>query len=314
MNKDRPVINYGSFDLTPRRRPGRLVLIAVPAAALAIAMAVLLVGRSFIDSSHARATMAVHRLDDAVTAPARDLTLGACLDPTLSLVPSFATDIRADLAQAAASLAPRPGRLPTNAARGQPVTRAQPSVYLTIRQVTTHSFSSASTRYLRTVTVPGILGLARPQPEPGSHDYVQQLRAWYGGYGIVAAARRAAAKAAASAARVIAALPLERKGWSGISACVSALLATLPPGGRHSYLLASDLQENRPPVLAGSFRGAPLVIVQACDTGNASYCQWLLERFTGEMRKLDVGPITVVRPEVADPAIEQWIHGEEITS
>jgi len=55
-----------------------------------------------------------------VTSPAGELTLGACIDPTASIVSSFAATIQTDLAQAVGSLAPPPGVLPTNTISGGP--------------------------------------------------------------------------------------------------------------------------------------------------------------------------------------------------
>jgi len=244
------------------------------------------------------------------TSPGGELSLGACIDPTLSLIPSFAPTMRTDLAQALASLTPQT-KLVTNAA-----VPGQSGVNLTIRQVDTASFSTTMSAFTRNVEVPGIHELTVSRPAPGSVDYVDRLRAWSQGYQIVSEDRKAASTAAAGASRTIGSLPLDQNAasWSGISACVSALLLTVPPGGNHSYLLASDLEENVTPQLAGSFHGAPLIIVQACDGGDASYCQELLNHFEQEMRRLDVGQVTVIRPEDAAQAIDRWVHTGEATS
>jgi hypothetical protein len=247
-----------------------------------------------------------------VTSPAGELTLGACIDPTTSIVPSFAPGIRADLAQAVGSLAPA-GPLDTNALhQGQPVTLTQPGINLTIREVGTNSASSALGQYTRVVTIPAIPGLNTSRPAVGTAHYQARLEAWSRGYGEVSAARKTAAAAASAAARSIANLPLAHT-WSGISACVSGLLLTAPPGGQHSYLLASDLQENVAPQLGGSFNGAPLVIVQACDSGNLAYCHGLYEHFVAEMRGLHVGQVTVVRAEDAAQAIAEWVRTGGVT-
>jgi hypothetical protein len=249
------------------------------------------------------------------TSPATALTLGACIDPTGSIVSSFAPAIRDDLAQAVAGLAPPAGTLPTNTLGGRgPVTAPQPGVSLTVRQVDTDSFSSApDPAYMRTVAIPAVPGLAEQRPSPGPEDYPKQLRNWTAGYQTVSAARQAARTAATSGAATIAGMSLDRLGHSAISACVSALLTTVPLGGSHSYLIASDLEENMSPQLAGSFAGAPLIIIQTCDTGDQAYCQGLLERFTQTMHRLGVGSITVVRPENALTAITQWIRTGQVT-
>lgn len=245
---------------------------------------------------------------DTDTAPGGAWTLGACVDPTLSLIPDFATTIRADLASGLAALAPPGTPVATSAQPGRPVSPPQPSVNLTVREVDTTSYSSTMTGYTRDVEVPAIPGLMVSRPAPGSAGYVSALKTWSQDYVTVTSARKAAASAAATASGTIASLPLDRAGDSAISACVSGLLVTVPAGGNHSYLLASDLEENIAPQLHGSFGGAPLYIVQACDDGNGNHCAALLDRFTREMRRLHVGQVISVRPEDAASAIANWIR------
>jgi hypothetical protein len=204
--------------------------------------------------------------------------------------------------------------LPTNTISGGPVTSPQPGVNLTVRQVNTTSLASNLAFYTRNLVVPPVPGLAVSRPAPGGQDYLPQLRAWSAGYATVSAARAAARGAAAAGAAKIAGMPLDRNGWSDIIGCISGLLTTVPAGGMHSYLLASDLEQDVPPQMEGSFHGAPLIIIQTCDTGNAAHCQGLLQSFTNAMHQLDVGPITVVRPEDAASAISQWIRIGEVTS
>jgi hypothetical protein len=250
----------------------------------------------------------------AEISPGGNWTLGACIDPTLSLIPSFATGIRADLAQAVARLAPPSTPVRTSARPGQSVSPPQAGIDLTIREVDTTSFSTTMTAYTREVSVPAVPGLMPSRPAPGSDDYANRLRIWTQDYQTVTAARGAARTAAARASDAIASLSLDRNGSSAISACVSALLVTVPTGGSHSYLLASDLQENIAPQLHGSFHGAPLYIVQGCDQGNGNECAALLGSFTKEMKKLDVGPVIPIRPENAAQAISNWIRTGQATA
>jgi len=65
--------------------------------------------------------------------------------------------------------------------------------------------------------------------------------------------------------------------------------------------------------LHGSFHGAPLYVVQACDNGNGNSCAELLKSFTKEMRQLDVGQVIPIRPEDAAAAISNWIRTGEAT-
>jgi hypothetical protein len=245
-----------------------------------------------------------------IESQAQPLQLGACIDPTLSIVQSFAPAIRQDLAAALGGLAPQTGS-PSTATATPPL----PAVSLLIRQVDTNSFSSDPGPYTASVAVPGVPGLTGARPGPEDPNYATDLNTWSQDAERIIDDRKAAAAAAASASHAVAAMPLDENPLnnSAIIACVSALLVDIPQGGRHSYLLASDLENNEPSQLAGSFDGSPLIIVQTCDSGDATTCQGLLQSFEGFMHRLDVGPITVIRPEDAAAAIAQWIRTGEAT-
>lgn len=289
----------------PKRRggvPWGIILGLICLAIVALLTTRLLAGRS----------TAAPRIPAAATAAAGpayagQLSEGICIDPTTSTVGAFAQDMRADLASAVASLAP---------SSQAPASQAQPAVSLWIRQVDTASLSTTPTRYETTINVPAVPGLTavQPTPSPGDTGFDAQQSAYAAQLAQVSASRDVARRAAAGAAHAILSLPLDNSpsSWSAISACVSGLLVTVPAVGQRTYLLASDLQENEAPQLAGSFDGAPLVIIQACDSGDASYCEALLKHFLGEMKKLRVGTVTVVRPEVAAAAIDQWVHGQPV--
>jgi hypothetical protein len=312
------MINYEGWGAPPPRPGRRGVKTAAGIGALCVVVIVaLLAGRSFASgsrsSSPAGPATGGPGQPGAGTSAGGNWTLGACIDPTLSLIPSFATGIRADLAQAVARLAPPGTPVRTSARPGQPVSPPQAGIDLTIREVDTTSFSTTMTAYTREVNVPAVPGLMPSRPAPGSGDYANRLRIWTQDYQTVTAARGAARTAAARASDAIASLSLDRNGSSAISACVSALLVTVPTGGSHSYLLASDLQENIAPQLHGSFHGAPLYIVQGCDQGNGNECAALLGSFTKEMKKLDVGPVIPIRPENAARAISSWIRTGQAT-
>jgi hypothetical protein len=307
-------------DLTPRRRRRRRnrgggMSTAVIIAALCLLVIVLIVVRPWKAGTTSAAGPSGPPSQSPPVTSAGALSEGACIDPTTSTVSSFSTDIRSDLARAVAGLAPS-GTLPTRAEGTGPLSQPQPRVDLWIRQVDTHSASTIRTEYATTVSIPGVLGLAQHQPTPGASDYVTQMGSWSQSYQDVQQSRTTAAAAATDASRTIASLPLDQNPdvYSAISACISGLLGTVPSTGRQSYLIASDLEENEAPQLAGSFRGAPLLVIQACDSGNLSGCQQRLSTFEREMRQLDVGPVTVVRPENASQAIAQWVRGEDVTA
>lgn len=267
--------------------------------------------------------IAVHQLTGHRTSPApraasqqsfgntvQPLRLGACIDPTLSIEQSFAPAIRHDLATGLGGLTP-----PTGSPATGTKTAPRPAVSLLVREVDTTSFSSDPGPYAVQVTVPGVPGLARARPLPSDRNYTADLTSWSRAADAVAAARRTAATAVSSATATLAALPLDQSpaSNSAITACVSALLVNVPAGGQHSYLLASDLEENVSPELEGSFNGAPLYVVQTCDSGSVSTCRDLLQHFKALMRQLHAGPITMIRPEEAAADIPQWIQTGEMT-
>jgi hypothetical protein len=100
------MINYDSFGGPPRRGHGRTGRIALAAAAVAVAgvLAVLVMGHVITIGKPGgpRVTAAgpagspSPAAASAVTSPAQDLTLGACIDPTTSIVSSFAPASGAD--------------------------------------------------------------------------------------------------------------------------------------------------------------------------------------------------------------------------
>jgi hypothetical protein len=308
------VIDYG----TPagQRRPGRkrargrnpLRPVMIALTLVVAAGAVLVAGRVLTGRAAPAPPPAAHGSYRTMAEPLR---LGACVDPTLSIEQSFAPAIRADLAAGIGRLTPPAGPPATETS-----TAPRPALSLLVREVDTTSFSSDPGPYAAQVEVPGVPGLARPRPIPSDPNYATDLAAWSQAAQAVRTERTAAAAAVSGAARTLAALPLDQSPTSNsaITACVSALLVNVPADGRHSYLLASDLEENVASELQGSFRGAPLYIVQTCDSGSVSTCDALLQRFETLMRRLDVGPVTVIRPEEAGAAITQWTRTGEVTS
>ena len=308
------MIDYG----TPpgQRRPGRRrargrnpLRLVVAALVLVVSVGAVLVADHVLTGRAAPAPQpAAHGSYSTMAEPLR---LGACIDPTLSIERSFAPAIRAAIAAGIGRLTPPTGPPTTGTA-----TAPRPALSLLVREVNTTSFSSDPGPYTAQVDVPGVPGLSQPRPVPSDANYATDLAAWSQGAQAVKAERKAAAAAASGAARTLAALPLDQSpaSNSAITACVSALLVNVPAGGRHSYLLASDLEENVAPELEGSFHGAPLYIVQTCDSGSVSTCDALLARFKALMQRLDAGPVTVIRPEEADAAITQWIRTGGVTS
>ena len=283
-------------------RPFRAALVLVLFAGVALIGGHLLAGRAAPASKPAA--------HGSYITTAGPLRLGACIDPTLSIEQSFAPAIRADLAAGIGTLTAPAGPPSTEQA-----TAPQAGLSLLVRQVDTSSFSSNPGPFATQVGVPGVPGLAQPRPVPADPNYAADLATWSQDAQTVTKDRTAAATAISGAARRLAALPLDQSPTSNsaITACVSALLVNVPADGRHSYLLASDLEENVAPELEGSFHGAPLYIVQTCDSGRAATCDALRQRFKTLMRRLGVGPVTVIRPEEAGAAISQWIRTGEVT-
>ena len=306
------MMDFSGYDSQSGRRNrgggrGRLLL-AVVVGAVAV---VLLLTKPWASSSQgtpqspAPTATAAAAAQPGIARADQQLSEGACVDPTTSTATSFAAGVRSDLAAAVASLAP---------AAQQPMSQSAPAVSLWIRQVDTTSLSSLPTPYTKTVNIPGVRGLAASEPSPGASDYVNAESAYSTDYNAANETRTAARTAAAKGAQAIASLPLDDnpQSRSAISACVSGLLVTVPQVGVRSYLIASDLEENKAPQLTGSFARAPLVVIQACDSGNASFCQGNLNNFLAEMKRLQVGSVTLVRPEDAAQAISEWVHGQPV--
>lgn len=289
----------------PGRNPLRRVM-AVVVVAVAVGIA-LIVSHAFTGRT-APATAPAGQGPFASTA--EPLQLGACIDPTLSIEQSFAPAIRGDLAAGIGHLTP-----PTGPPATGTVTVPQAAVSLLVREVDTTSFSSDPGPYAAQVQVPGVPGLSRSRPVPSDANYAADLTTWTQNAQTVTADRKTTATAVSNAVAKLAALPLDQNpaSSSAITACVSGLLVNVPAGGRHSYLLASDLEENVTPELEGSFHGAPLFIVQTCDSGSVTTCEGLLRHFEGLMRLLQAGPITVIRPEEAGADIIQWIQTGKVT-
>jgi hypothetical protein len=312
------MFDYDSWG-SPQRTPGRRRLrkpSGLIVAALLVVVAALIVAKPWQSHSTANSTASGSTgsgLPAELTAG--QLEEGACIDPTTSTATSFAQSIKADLASAVASLGPA-GSVPTSTSGSGALSQPQSAVSLWIRQVDTASLSTLQTPYTTTQNVPGYSGLAAHEPPPGSNNYASTMTAWSQQYGEVSDSRKAAQSAARKAAQAVTALPLDDspQSRSAISACVSGLLLTVPKTGPRSFLIASDLQENEAPQLSGSFNGSSLVIIQACDSGSASYCDGNLAHFESEMKQLHVGTMTVVRPEDAGQAITQWVHGEAVTA
>lgn len=307
--------NWGSPAPPGRKRRARPYGFVI--SGLLVLAAALIVARPWQSHSTQSGTRPAATTQGGLSAEltAGQLEEGACIDPTTSTATSFAESVKSDLATAIGGLGPS-GSVPTSVSGSGPLSLPQPSVGLTIRQVDTASLSTLQTPYTMTSSIPGFLGLAAHEPAPGSANYSTTMADWSVQYGQVATSRTTTRTAARQASRAITALPLDDspQSRSAISACVSGLLLTVPQTGRKTFLLASDLEENEAPQLAGSFDGSPLVIIQACDSGSASYCGGLLNHFIAEMRQLHVGPVTVVRPEDAALAITQWVRGEAVTA
>ena len=307
-------INWNDTAPPPRRQRsgggGRAVIIVVICALAIVAMVL----RPWQHPALGATRQPAPSPTPPVTAAAVNFE-GACVDPTSSLVPSFAPTMMRYLAQAVVGLGTSTPTPTVPEHTGAPLSAPRDGLSLTIRQVDTNSYSTIKNEFTLAVRVRPVPGLNQAQPDSTATDYNSQSAAWNAVHGRVEASRKGALSDAEASSQQIARLPLDDnpRNRSSITGCVSALLQTVRQSGHRSFLLASDLEDNMGPQLAGSFHRAPLVIIQACDNGDAAGCAATLNSFEKQMSKLHVGRITVVRPEDAAQAIAEWVRGKQVT-
>ena len=165
------------------------------------------------------------------------------------------------------------------------------------------------------VDIPPIPSLPGPPTDTSVSNNTELNAAWVKQRGIVRDARREAHAAAMAGAERLRRFPLDKTGQSGVTACASALALLvgelskrIPDPKETSFLIASDLADNRPTQLRGNFDGAPVVVVQTCPSGVISRCDGLFSTFSSQIKGLGAGEVSSVRSELADRTLAQWLE------
>lgn len=119
----------------------------------------------------------------------------------------------------------------------------------------------------------------------------------------------AAITAAQQATTLLGGMDLELDEQSAISAGLASLSLIAPAqGGDISYLVMSDLDENRPEE-AAAFNGASFLVVQPDPSGDRTRWEELFGSFSAWATANGAGPVDRVRPEAADAAVTSFIQG-----
>jgi len=237
-----------------------------------------------------QATVAAPTLDD-----------GVCIDPTTSTPGPFAANVQQIVANTLATWA---GPVPPNTL--DTATKPRPGVTMVVRQVETNSYLSSNVAV--NLSVPSVPGLMAPPPVT-SDAFLADDPIWLKGRSAVVAAATAAQSSGTLAAQSVTSMQLESWQNSDIVGCVSALASTMPAGTRR-LLLASDLQQNEPPQIAGSLSGTEVLVVQPCNT-DASTCTGWADLWQSLLTKAGAASVHFVRPEDAPQDIPSFLRGPQ---
>lgn len=232
------------------------------------------------------------------TIPAPTEEIGFCLDPTLSTAPAFAHDTQQLVAGIVAGWAARAQAVQSTAASAP-----QPGLDLWMRQVTTNSYDTSNTDlHVQIGAVPGLTArLAATSP-----DFLADDPAWVAARTTVRTDAAAALRSAIWAAGEIRSWPLATLGNSDIAGCESALAQTVPTPNR--IIVASDLEQNEPPQIAGDLHHTQVLVIQPCN-GTASACTGLAARFRTLLARRGARSITGIRPEQAASVLPGFMRG-----
>lgn len=259
-------------------------------------------GGGLIDPSPPASGITVGSSAGAYTAtvPAPVDGIGVCIDPTLSSVPGFSRSALRLVRGIVGTWASPP---PHNLSAGAPF---QPGLNLEIRQVATNSY--ATTNPYTMVQIVGVPGL-KPRPGPTSDGFLADDPAWQHAAARVTAKAVAARRQARAGATQVGAIPLNDKPgvYSEIAGCVTALGQTLPTGSSRRIVLFSDLEQNEPPEAGHYLARTRLLIVQACDSGNAAGCAALQQKWRRWLGAEGATSVQFVRPEQAQSAVPAFV-------
>ncbi len=278
----------------PQRRLRRRGVSPLAIAGPLIAIIVLVAIASFYPWSHHPGTTPVKTSALTLSTGHAPTTLGVCLDGTASTQPTFVKNITSALGAQLAQIIAIPSKtLPNSAQPGFSGLR------LLVRPVTTTSFATSSP-YLD-LTIPSVSPLSAP-PSATDPTYAQDFVTWTTDEGKWAAALAAAHAAALAADATVLNFNVAEPANvnSAIYGCVSAL-SNISPGS--PILLASDLENNEPPILTNLDKSS-VTIIQSCPPATEYGCSTLATAFVKTLHRMNAGRVSVVRPE----NVQQIVH------
>ena len=226
--------------------------------------------------------------------------VGVCIDPTLSTVPGFSRGALGLVRGIVGGWSVVP---PSSVSEGTP---PQPGLSLEIRQVSTNSYSTMNPYTM--VQIVGVPGL-KPRPDATSDGFLTQDAVWQRAAATVAARAAKARRQAATGAARLGAISLEDKpnNYSEILGCVTSLGQTMPAGSHRSIVLFSDLEQNRPPQAGRYLTDTSVLVVQACDSGNATACGSLQPKWRDWLRAQGATSVQFIRPEQAASVVPAFV-------
>ena len=235
----------------------------------------------------------------AVPAPVNEI--GVCIDPTLSTVPGFSGGALELVRSVVAGwAAPSP---PTSVSAAIP---PQPGLALEIRQVGTNSYATTNPyTIVRIVAVPGL----RARPDATSDAFLAEDPVWRRAAGLVRSQATEARRQAVAGAAQVRSITLDDTPnvYSEILGCVTSLGQTMAAGSRRSIVLFSDLEQNRPPQAGRYLASTRILVVQPCDSGNATVCGALRTKWRGWLRSEGATTVQFIRPEDASSVVPAFV-------
>lgn len=227
-----------------------------------------------------------------------------CIDPSGSTASSFARSIKSSVLKSVAEYLPKKPTVTRTGVNGVA------ALDIAVRLVSSKPLAYGAPYY--EVSLPTVMALpARPDMSAaGALDPGGSYEKWKDREGSWSQQYDVATAEAHAAVTTLRKIDLSQRSHSGVHDCLGALASTPLETSEVTYVVASDLQDNTDGESKVSFRGRPLVIIQACPSGDAGECRAVLGRFNTWAKGREAGEIKVVRPEVSGDVIRNLIEGD----
>jgi hypothetical protein len=179
-----------------------------------------------------------------------------------------------------------------------------PGLDLTIRQISTNSYSPAAE--LVHIVVPAVPGL-RPRPTDASNTLA--MTGWADSARQILATWNTANQSAVLAGRRINAATLQSTN-SEIAGAVSSMAAVLPKGAPRTVVIISDLlQDGAPPQVSGNLSGTTVIAFQTCNIG-ANACIQAAHNLRALTTRLHAARMVTARVETVSADLAAALHGQ----